>query len=320
MSDGLKAAVNALNKKYGEGTIQKYSDMKPVNVNRISSGLPSLDFILGGGIPEGRIITVYGSEASGKTTLAVKFLAEVQKAYPKNTVAFIDIEHALVPEYAKALGLNMDEVYLSQPDTAEEALETMEKVVASGECKAVVLDSVAQLMPIKELTGEIGDMEMGSRARLMGQALRKISPAAAKNKCACIFINQVRTNIAQMYGNPETQPGGRALPYASSIVLRTSCRKLDERNGETTIDVKKNKVGQPFRKTTIRLSYGVGFDYVNDLITTGLMTGIIKKKTSIYEFADQKWKGEATMREAILADEKLQQEIEKVIRDSLYAE
>lgn len=320
MSDALKSAIKEINKKYGEGTIQKYSEMGKISVKRISSGLPSLDYIIGGGIPEGRIMTVYGAESSGKTTLALKFLAEVQKKYPKKKVAFIDVEHALDTDYARTLGLDMDEVWLSQPDSAEEALEVMGKLVASGELKAVVLDSVAQLTPMKEITGEAGDSEMGGRARLMGQALRKIVPAAGTNECTCIFINQVRTNIGQMYGNPETQPGGRALPFAASIVMRTSFKKIDEHSGQTTIDVKKNKVGKPFQKTTIRIAYGMGYDYVDDLVTTAKMLGVVKQNASIFTYADEKWKGETAMREAITTDEKLQKEIEEVIRNSLYAE
>lgn len=318
----LKETLDAINKKYGEGTIQKYADMKAVNVKRISSGLPSLDYILGGGIPEGRIISIYGPESSGKTTLALKFLAEVQKAYPKYKVAFIDVEHALDPEYAQTLGLNMGEVYLSQPDTAEVALETMEKIVSSGEFKAVILDSVAQLTTIKELSGEMGDAEMGARARLMGQALRKIVPAAGQNDCTCIFINQIRMKLGPdaMYGNPETQPGGRALPYAASIVLRTSSKKTDDKHGQTTIDVKKNKVGKPFMKTTIGIEYGKGFDYLNDLVTAALAVGVITKNGPMSVYADRKWKGEELMRKEISESPDLQKEIEQVIRNSLYAE
>lgn len=317
MTQPLKEALAALNKKFGEGTIQKYSDMTPINVKRISSGLPSLDYVLGGGIPEGRIISIYGPNSSGKTTLAIKFLAEVQKAYPKQKVAFIDVEHALDPEYAVTLGLNMDEVYFCQPDSAEAALEIMVKIAESGEFKAVILDSVAQLTPMKELSGEMGDMEMGARARLMGQALRKIAPAASKNECTCFFINQVRHKIGEMYGNPETQPGGNALPYAASIVIRTSSKKIDDQTGETTMDIKKNKVGKPFKKTTIMIRYGQGYDYMQDLITTALLTGVIKKNGPMSVFGDRKWKGEEAMRKEVSADPALQKEIEEIIRNSL---
>lgn len=311
----LTSVISALNKKYGEGTIQLYGKMKAVNIDRFSSGLPSLDLIIGGGIPEGRIMSILGMEASGKTSLAITILAQAQKKYPNKKLAFLDIEHALSPDYARTLGLDIDNIFLSQPDSAEGALEIMDALVSSGEFKVVVLDSVAQLTPNVELTKEIGDAEFGARARLMGQALRKISPKASKNKCTCIFINQLRASMA-MYGNPITSPGGKALPYASSIVLHASSKKIDEKTGETTIDVKKNKVGKPFGKTKVIIRYGLGFDLVQDIITTGLMTGVIKKSGPMISFADRKWKGEVAMREEVSGDQKLQKEIEEVIRNS----
>lgn len=315
----LDKAVADLNKKYGEGTIMRYKDMKPLDIQRVSSGLPSVDYVMGGGIPVGRVISIYGPESSGKTTLAIKFLAQMQKAYPKDKVAFIDVEHALDPDYAQVLGLNMDDLYLSQPDTAEIALDTLDKIVCSGEFKCVVLDSVAQLTTEKELAGEMGDAEMGGRARLMGQALRKITPAAAKNDCTVIFINQIRMKLGPdaMYGNPETQPGGKALPYMSSIVIRTSSKKdPDGMTGQTTIDVKKNKVGKPFRKTTIRMQFGKGFDEIDDIVTAALQTGVIKKNGPMSVFGDKKWKGEELMRKEISENPELQKEISDVIINS----
>lgn len=309
----IKQLLKDVAKKYGEGSAMLYADLDRVQVQRISTGIPSLDLALGGGIPEGRIIEIYWPNSSGKTSLAIKFLAEVQKKYPEKRVAFIDVEHALDPEYAGVLGLKMDELILCQPNSAEEALGIMEMLCASGEVKAVILDSVAKLTPRKELDGDIGDAEMGMRARLMSQALRKITPKASDNKCTCFFINQVRTNLGQMYGNPEVRPGGNALPFDASVIIRTSSKQIDEKTGETTMVVKKNKVWKPFRSTKVIIEYWKGFNYIQDLITTAIEIGVITRAGAFYSFGSDKRQGEEKMRVDIGADEKLQKIIEKAI-------
>lgn len=254
---------------------------------------------------------------SGKTTCAIKFLAETQKKYKDKHVAFIDVEHALDPVYAKNIGLDMKRLILSQPDSAEQALNIMYDLVSSGEVKAVVLDSVARLTPRKETEGSIGDAEMGMRARLMSQGLRKITPKANQMGCSCFFINQVRSSIGVLYGPTEVRPGGNALPFDASIIIRTSSKKIDEETGETTFDIKKNKVGQPFRKTTIRITYGTGFEYVQDLITTAMAVGVIARAGAVYTFGEIKWRGQEEMRSNIAEDTVLQKNIEEVLRNSV---
>ena len=301
-------------KKYWEESTKFFWDFQEVKVERLSTGLPSLDLAIGGGIPEGRILTIYGPMSSGKSSLAIKFLAEVQKAYPDKKVGYIDLECALDPVYAEKLGLNMKDVLFSQPNSAEEALTLVEMMCESGEVKAVVLDSVAKLTPLKELNGDIGDAEMGMRARLLSQALRKIVPKASENKCTCFFINQVRTNLGQMYGNPETMPGGQALPFDSSIIIRTSCKQIDDYTTETTMKIKKNKVWVPFKETKVILRFGEGFDYLQDLITTGQESGVITRAGAFYSFGDKKRQWEAQMREEITKDKDLQESLNKEIK------
>ena len=310
--------LKEVSKKYGPESLQFFGDMKEVKVERLSTGLPSLDLALGGGIPEGRIITVYWPQASWKTSLTIKFLSEVQKAYPDSKVAFLDIENALDPEYAEKLWLNMNDVLFSQPNSAEEALNLMEMLCESWEVKAIVLDSVAKLTPLKELNGDIGDAEMGMRARLLSQALRKIVPKANANKCTCFFINQVRTNLGQMYWNPEVMPWGQALPFDSSIIIRTSSKQVDDYTTETTMKIKKNKVWIPFKETKVILKFGEWFDYIQDLITTGQATGVIARAGAFYSFSDKKRQWEATMREEISKDLELQKLLNDSIKNLFY--
>jgi len=247
------------------------------------------------------------------TSLAIKFLAEVQKKFPDKKVAFIDVEHALDPEYARTLGLNMDEVIFSQPSWWEEALGIMDMLIDSWEVKAIVLDSVAKLTPRKEVEGDIWDAEMAWRARLMSQGLRKITPKASKNMCTCFFINQVRMQVGQIYWNPETRPGWQALPFDASIVIRTSTKQVDEETGETTMKVIKNKVGRPFLSTKITIRYGQGFDFIQDLITCAIEKAIITRAGSFYSFDEKKWQWEEKMRLEIAEDKKLQDKIKAKI-------
>lgn len=316
----LKNVLNRISKKYGEWSAMFFWDLDKVEVKKISTWLPSLDRALGGWLPEWRIIEIYWPPSSGKTTLAIKFLAEVQKAYPEKAVAFIDVEHALDPDYAEVLWLKMDELIFAQPTSAEEALDIVHELADSWEVRAIIIDSVAKLTPKKEVEWNIWDAEMAMRARLMSQALRKITPKANQNQCTCFFINQVRTNVGQMYGNPETRPWGNALPFDASVIIRTSSKKIDELTGETRMMIKKNKVGKPFRETTVRISYGKGYDYLQDVITTAKDTEVIKRAGSIYSYGEHKWKGETLMREEIAQDENLQKEIEKAIKDKSFME
>lgn len=315
MANALRKALDEIAKKHGVGSAMMFEDFKNVEVERISCGLPSLDLILGGGIPVGRILEIYGPESSGKTTLAIKFLAECQKAYPQKKVAFIDVEHAFDPQYAGKLGLDMGYVVFSQPNSAEQALNIMADLAKTGEVSAIILDSIAQLIPTKEQEGDIGGSEMAMRARLMSQACRKIAPIAEKGDCTCFFINQVRSNVGVMYGNPETTPGGNAMKYAASVRIRTSFKK-DGDDAAVKMQIKKNKVGKPFGETIVRLKYGVGFDVIDDVITTALKIGLIKKAGPMFSYADQKWKGEEACRKAIADDSKLREEIAEVIRNS----
>lgn len=313
----LDDLLKSVQKKHGATSLNFFGDLEAVKVKRISTGLPSLDLILGGGLPEGRLIEIYGPESSGKTTLAIKFLAEVQKKYPDKKVAFIDVEHALDPDYAEHLGLNMKDVLFSQPDSAEQALDIMEEIAASGEVKAIILDSVASLLPNKELEGSTADSEMGMRARLMGKICRKLPPIASKNECICFFINQIRSSMS-MYGPTETRPGGKGLPFAASQVIRTSIKQASEEgHGIVKLQVKKNKVGRPFQETTVSIKYGEGFDYTQDLITTAMKTKVVSQAGPYYKYGEHQWKGEDAMRKAVSEDEKLQKEIEEVIINSI---
>ena len=320
MTGILKKAIEESAKKYPKGGTMYFDDLKSVEVRRISTGLPSLDLIMGGGIPEGRILEIFGPESSGKTTLAIKFLIECQKTFPKKPVMFIDMEHAFDPAYATKLGLQMhgDRFLFLQPDSAEQALQEMMHYAGTGEVSGIVLDSVAQLVPMKEAESTDIGAEMGLRARIMSSAARRLAVIADNNKCTCFFTNQTRSKLGVMYGDPETTPGGSALKFAASIRIKTTIKKAKEyeNTSEVTMRVIKNKVGVPFRTTKVLIKYGDGFDYLNDLVTTALLTGIIKKNGPMFMYADKKWKGQEAMREEIIKDEKLQKEIQEVIANS----
>lgn len=308
----LKKVLAEIAKKYWEGSAMFYPDFDNVEVARMPTGLPSLDIALWGWIPEWRIIEIYGLPSSGKTSCAMKFLAETQKNYPDKKVAYIDLEQAVDPKYATALGLDMENVIFSQPNSAEAALGIMEALCESWEVKAIVLDSVAKLTPKKELEGEIWDSEMAMRARLMSQALRKITPKANQHKCTCFFINQVRTSMSP-YGNPEVRPGGQALPFDASVIIRTSSKKIDEKTAITTFDIKKNKVGIPFRKTEIPIIFGKGYDSEHDAVQAWLVTGVISKAGRTFTYKNIKAVGEDNFIAEVLKDKKLMEELKKDI-------
>lgn len=287
-----EAAMSQIRQLYGEGSIMKFGDVKNTNIDAVTTGCLSLDLAIGvGGVPRGRVIEIYGPESSGKTTLAQHIIAEVQKQ--GGIAAFIDAEHALDPEYAKKIGVNIDEMLISQPDTGEQALEILETLVRSNAVDVVVVDSVAALVPKKEIEGDMGDMQMGSQARLMSQALRKLTGIIAKSKTIVIFINQLRMKIGVMFGNPETTTGGNALKFYASV--RIDIRKLAQiKQGEKMLGnrvkckVVKNKVAAPFKSCEFDIMYNEGISLAGDLLDVGVEMATITKSGNSYSFGEIK--------------------------------
>jgi len=287
-----EAAMSQIRQMYGEGAIMKFGDVKNANVDAVTTGCLSLDLALGvGGVPRGRVIEIYGPESSGKTTLAQHIIAETQKQ--GGIAAFIDAEHALDPEYAKKIGVNIDEMLISQPDTGEQALEILETLVRSNAVDVVVVDSVAALVPKKEIEGDMGDLQMGSQARLMSQALRKLTGIIAKSKTIVIFINQLRMKIGVMFGNPETTTGGNALKFYASV--RVDIRKIAQiKQGEKMLGnrvkckIVKNKVAAPFKSCEFDIMYNEGISLAGDTLDTGVEIGTITKSGNSYSFGEIK--------------------------------
>ncbi|MBR7133850.1 MAG: recombinase RecA [Clostridia bacterium] len=321
----LKTAVDQIEKKFGKGAVMRLGENAAMSVEHIKTGSLTLDIALGiGGIPKGRIVEIYGPESSGKTTVALHCVAEAQKA--GGTAAFIDVEHALDPVYAGQLGVDIDSLLVAQPDSGEQALEIAEALVRSGAIDIIVIDSVAALVTRAEIDGEMGDNHVGQLARLMSQALRKLTGALAKTNCAAIFINQLREKIGVMYGNPETTTGGRALKFYASV-------RIDVRKGEpikdgseiigthTKAKIVKNKVAPPFKVAEFDIMYGTGISHIGEIIDVGTELGVIKKSGAWFYYGESRLgQGRDNVKKLFEDNPELAEEIENKIMAAVNAD
>ncbi len=316
----LKLTTDQIEHKFGKGAIMKLGDTTDLRIGVIPTGSLPLDVALGiGGVPRGRIVEIYGPESSGKTTLALHIIAEAQAS--GGIVAFIDAEHALDPVYAARIGVDVDEMLISQPDTGEQALEICDMLVRSGAIDCVVIDSVAALVPRAEIEGEIGDTTVGLQARLMSQALRKLAGSLSKSNTTCIFINQLREKIGVMFGSPETTTGGRALKFYSSV--RIDVRKIEslKKNGDfignrVRAKVVKNKVAPPFRQAEFDLMYGEGISKEGCILDMGVEAGIVKKSGSWFNYGEERLgQGRDAAKKSLLENPDIRNEIESKIRE-----
>ena len=319
----LSEALKQIEKQYGKGSIMKLGEHTNVDVDAISTGSLAIDNALGvGGLPRGRIIEIYGPESSGKTTLALQCIAECQKEGGK--AAFIDAEHAIDPRYAKALGVDVDELILSQPDSGEQALEITEVLIKSGAIDLIVVDSVAALVPQAELDGEMGDSNIGLHARLMSKAMRKLAGAMNLNNCTTIFINQLREKVGVMFGNPEVTTGGRALKFYSSIRLEVRKSEAikdgqDIIGNKVNVKVAKNKVAPPFKTCQVEIYYGEGISHISEIISLGVEMGIIEKSGSWFSYNGEKiGQGSDAVRSYLLANPDIDEKITKQIKDQMF--
>ncbi|MBR7552957.1 recombinase RecA [Allobacillus sp. GCM10007491] len=317
----LDMALKQIEKQFGKGSIMKLGENEGQRVSTVSSGSLSLDIALGvGGYPRGRIVEIYGPESSGKTTVALHAIAEAQKQ--GGQAAFIDAEHALDPVYAKNLGVDIDELLLSQPDTGEQALEIAEALVRSGAIDIVVIDSVAALVPKAEIEGEMGDAHVGLQARLMSQALRKLSGAINKSKTTAIFINQIREKVGVMFGNPETTPGGRALKFYSSVRLEVRRAETLKQGNEmvgnkTRLKVVKNKVAPPFRQAEVDIMYGKGISKEGEVLDLGADQDIVEKSGSWYSYQGEKLgQGRENAKQFFLDNPDIYERVYEELRDA----
>ncbi len=312
-------AIEQIRDRFGDGSIMKLGEAKRVDVEVIPTGSISLDLALGvGGMPRGRIIEIFGPESSGKTTLAQHVVAQCQKQ--GGTTAYVDAEHALDPEYARKLGVNINELLVSQPDTGEQALEIVETLVRSNAVDLIVVDSVAALTPRAEIEGEMGDSHMGLQARLMSQALRKLTATVAKTNTTVIFINQIRMKLGILFGNPETTPGGRALKFYASVRVeirrRANIKQNDKDVGmRAIIKVVKNKVAPPFQHTEVDLLFGEGISYLGDLVDTGVKYGVLQKSGAWVSYEGKKiGQGREGTKKFLKENPKIAKEIDQKIR------
>ncbi len=319
----LQTALAQIEKNYGKGTVMRLGDRPDMNVDAIPTGSLALDAALGiGGVPKGRIIEIYGPESSGKTTLALHILAEAQKL--GGEVAFVDAEHALDPVYAKALGVDTENMLVSQPDTGEQALEITDALVRSGAVDAVVVDSVAALTPRAEIEGEMGDTFVGLQARLMSQALRKLAGTIAKTNCVVIFINQLRMKIGVMYGNPETTTGGNALKFYASV--RLDVRRVESLKegsnvvgNKTRVKVVKNKVAPPFREAYFDILYGQGISKWSELVDLAVQMDIVQKSGSWFSMGDERiGQGKDSVKSFLIANPDIAEKVEAQVRENLW--
>ncbi len=318
----LDLAISQIEKQFGQGSIMRMGEDTILKIEGISTGCISLDASIGiGGIPRGRITEIYGPESSGKTTLALHVVAEAQKL--KGYAAFIDAEHAMDPEYSKKLGVDIDNLLISQPDTGEQALDIAETLVRSGALDVIVIDSVAALVPKAELDGEMGDTHVGLQARLMSQALRKLTGTVAKSKTAVIFINQIRHKIGVMFGSPETTTGGNALKFYSS--LRLDIRRIAQiKEGDqvvgnrTRVKVVKNKVAPPFKNTEFDIMYGEGISYEGDLLDLAVKAEVVNKTGAWFSYNNEKiGQGRENSKRYLKENKKIKTKIEKAVKDFL---
>ncbi len=316
--EALASALKQLEKRYGAGAVMRLGETKVLNVDAIPTGSMTLDMALGiGGVPRGRIVEIYGPESSGKTTVALSVIAQAQKL--DGEVAFIDVEHALDPNYAKALGVNIDNLLVSQPDSGEQALEIAEALIRSGAIDVIVLDSIAAMTTRAEIDGEMGDLHVGQLARLMSQAMRKLTAAISKSNCVAIFINQIREKIGVMYGNPETTPGGRALKFYASVRIEVRKGEVIKDGGQiigasTRCKIVKNKVAPPFKEAEFDMMYGEGISRTGEVLDIATDLDIIKKGGSWFSYGDRKLgQGRDNVKELLKNDPQLMAEIEEQI-------
>ena len=322
-SEALKLAVAQITKQFGEGSIMKLGETKKIDVELIHSGSLSLDLALGGGYPKGRIIEIYGPESSGKTTLSLHAIAEIQKT--GGTAAFIDAEHALDPAYAKRIGVDTDNLLISQPDNGESALEICETLVRSGAVDLIVVDSVAALVPQAEIDGDMGDAQMGLQARLMSQAMRKLTGIIAKSKATVIFINQIRMKIGVMFGNPETTTGGNALKFYASV--RIDIRRIGQiKDGDniagnrTKIKVVKNKIAAPFRTAEFDIMYNEGISKTGDILDLAVQFGVLDKAGAFLKYNGETiGQGREAVKRVFKENPELMAEIEAKVREKATA-
>ena len=320
--EALETAIKQLEKQYGKGTVMKLGQAPALNVEAISTGSITLDCALGiGGVPRGRIVEIFGPESSGKTTVALHIIASAQKA--GGEAAFIDVEHALDPVYAKALGVDIDSLLVSQPDTGEQALEITEALVRSGAIDVIVVDSVAAMVPKAEIEGLMGDTHVGLQARLMSQALRKLTGVISKTNCVAVFINQLREKVGVMYGNPEVTPGGRALKFYSSVRLDVRKQEQLKAGGEvignpTNVKVVKNKVAPPFKEAEFDIMYGQGISRVGEILDLAVKLDIVEKSGAWFSYKGERLgQGRDNVKELIAANPALCDELDALIRQNI---